>query len=356
VRDIAPGDISAQKLGAKSVGRIANLTYLPQKIERIPGDQYVPLPDLQNLDEYRAIYHEEALWRPAIDEIRRRHGLADEPCQRVPVGTHLVYYAGPYHVIKLFVPLFESDFVAETLVAKRVEGKLGVTTPRIVHQGEITGWRYLVMTRVPGRQLGEVWHGISAENRHAIARQVGQLIAQVRSISVVGLNELAIDWAAFVARQVATAAERQRGGGVPEDLLAQVPAFLESTVVHLLQGFEPVLLLADITDENVLLSKAGGSWQVVSYVDFGDAVIGHPDYELVTPGLELARGDGQLLRALLRDAGYAESELNKELRRRLMAFTLLHRFVQLEDVVKMVPQARGDTVLEELAQVLWPVC
>jgi hygromycin-B 7''-O-kinase len=313
-------------------------------------------PDVRTLEEYRAIYHEETLWRPIIDDIRERHGLSDEPCHRGPDGTHLVYFAGPSYVVKLFVPLFEHDFVAESLVARHLEGRLGVATPTIVHQGETAGWHYLVMTRVPGYPLLEVWPGIPDGDRQAIARTIGEMIARLRSLSVEGVRDLAVDWPAFLARQVATAAERQSGGGLPEGLVEQIPAYLESTAVHLAEDFEPVLLLADITDEHVLVSQDGGSWRVVGYVDFGDAFLGHPDHELVAPGLSIARGDRRLLRALLLGAGYSEPDLNKELRRRLMAHTLVHQYLKLEDVMTVVPQARRATSLEELARILWPVC
>jgi hygromycin-B 7''-O-kinase len=319
------------------------------------GTSGSPLPDVRTLDQYRTIYHEEALWRPAIDAICQRHELSDEPCQRGPDGTHLVYYAGPSYVVKLYVPLFEHDYAAEFVVAGHLEGRLGVMTPAIVHQGEIAGWRYLVMTRLPGRPLREVWPGIPAANRQAIARTIGKMIARLRSISVEGVRDLTVAWPMFLARQVATAAERQRGSGLPEGLVAQIPAYLESTAVHLSECFEPVLLLADITDEHVLVSKDGESWKVVGYVDFGDAFLGHPDYELVAPGLDIGRGDGQLLRALLLGVGYSASDLTEELCRRLMAYTLVHRYVKLEDVMTAIPRAREATGLVELAHLLWPV-
>jgi hygromycin-B 7''-O-kinase len=320
-----------------------------------PETSGITLPDVRTLDQYRTIYHQEALWRPAIDAICQRHGLSDEPSQRGPDGTHLVYYAGPAYVVKLFVPLFEQDYAAEFVVAGHLEGRLGVETPAIVHQGEIAGWRYLVMTRVPGRPLQEVWPSIPGANRQAIARTIGEMIARLRSIPVEGVRDLAVDWPTFLARQVATAAERQRGSGFPERLVAQIPAYLESTAAHLWEPFGPALLLADITAEHVLLSKKDESWQVVGYVDFGDAFLGHPDYELVAPGLDIGRGEGHLLRALLLGAGYSASDLTEELCHRLMAYTLVHRYLKLKDVMTTVPQARRATGLEELAHLLWPV-
>ncbi len=241
-------------------------------------------------------------------------------------------------------------------MSRHLQGRLGVATPSIVHQGELAGWRYLVLARVPGRPLQEVWLEIPDGNRQSIVRAVGEMIARLRSVPVDAVRHLAVDWHRFVARQVATAAVRQREGGLARDLVAQIPAYLESAAVHLSERSEPVLLLADITMEHVLVDKHGGSWRVEGYVDFGDAFVGYPDYELVAPGLDIARGEKRLLRELLLGAGYAEPDLNGALRRRLMAYTFIHRYVKLEDLMPAIPQARQATEMEKLARVLWPVC
>jgi hygromycin-B 7''-O-kinase len=122
------------------------------------------------------------------------------------------------------------------------------------------------------------------------------------------------------------------------------------------EDFQQVLLLSDVTREHVLVTSTGGSCRMAGYVDFGDAMIGHPDYELVAPGLDIARGDRRLLRTLLLSAGYVEAALDDRLRRRLMAYTLMHRYVRLEDVIAMVPEAASADSLEDLAGAVWPVC
>jgi hygromycin-B 7''-O-kinase len=313
------------------------------------------MPEVETLDDYRAIYHRDDVWRPAIDEIRSRHGISGEACRRGPDGTHVVYFSGESHVVKLFVPLFERDFEAERLVAGRLGGRLGLTTPEILYDGEIGGWRYLVMTRVPGRPLKEVWSRTADTDRRGVVVTIGETIAQLRALSVAGLDELAVDWTAFVRRQIETGADRQIGSRVTWDPAVEIPAYLRSVPELPSEHFEPVLLLADMTDEHVLVTEHGGSWRAVSYVDFGDAMVGHPDYELVAPGLTVAAGDGRLLRALLVAAGYPESRLNEALGRRLMAYTLLHRYVRLDDILTLVPRAREAGSLEELARTLWPV-
>ena len=313
------------------------------------------LPHLVNLDEYRAIYHRDELWRPAIGEICHRHGIAAGSCVRGPDGTHIVYYAGPSHVIKLFVPLFREDFDAERIVLRRVEGRLGVDTPTLEFEGEVAGWPYIVMSRLAGRTLGEVWPAVEAGNRLEIVEKIGDLIARTRRLPAGEFVGLSVDWPAFVARQVATAAERHAGEGVGQELLDRIPAYLASALPLLSGSFEPVLLFSDVTDEHVLVSKTGGAWVMSGYVDFGDAMLGQRDYELVAPALDIALGDRGLLVTMLRASGYRDSEFTEAFRHRMMAYTLIHRYLRLSDVLEAVPQSRGARRPEELADLFWPV-
>jgi hygromycin-B 7''-O-kinase len=314
------------------------------------------MPNPATLDEYRGIYHRDDLWRPAVEHICRRHGLPGGPHLRGPDGTHILYFAGESRVVKMFVPLFGDDFTAERLVCERLEGRLGVATPALVGEGEVDGWRYLVMTRVPGRPVGEVWAEMSREDRLGVAACMGDMISALRSVPVEGLDPIEVDWSAFLSEQARTAAVRQRGSGLSWDPAEQIREYLECSRGVLSEAFGPVLVLADITDEHVMVSETGGGWQMVGYVDFGDAMVGHPDYELVAPGLDIARGDPDILRTLLVASGCSERTLDDTLRRRLMSYTLLHRYVKLEYALGAIPEAGGARDIEELARVLWPLC
>ncbi len=313
------------------------------------------LPHLESLDEYRAIYHDEDVWLPAIDEICRRHALAGAATKRGPDGTHIVYYAEPSLVIKLFVPLFGDDFAVERAAMRHVQGRLSISVPSIVWEGKVWGWPYLVMSRMAGRRLGDIWDGIGRENRLALVREVGELVTTLRALPTEGLPELAVDWDRVVAEQVSSCVDRQREHGAPEGIVAGIPGYLTSAPPLYDEGFRPVLLLADITDEHVYVSERDGRWRMTGYLDFGDAMLGHPDYEMVAPGIDIARCDAGILRALLLASGYDASRLDDALRHRLMAYTLLHRYVNLKEIMGFFPETRDAATLEELAHALWPV-
>lgn len=310
-------------------------------------------PTVETLDEYRTIYHREDLWRPVVEEICRRHALPIERCLRGPDGTHIVYFVGSTSVVKLFVPLFASDFVAERAVAQTVDGKLGVATPSVTAEGEIGGWHYLILRRVPGIPLERVWSDLTMDDRKQVIRQVGELIERLRAVPVGGLDALTQDWDALVRAGVAARDHElaELGAG----LARGITSYVESSALSRSEGFRPVLLLSDITREHVMIDRTGGSWEVVGYVDFGDAMTGPPEYEIVAPGVDMVRGDRELLGELLVAAGYGGGRPKGELQHRLMTCTLIHRYLTLADLMSLVPAATAATTVNELADIVWPM-
>jgi hygromycin-B 7''-O-kinase len=264
-----------------------------------------------------------------------------------------VYFVGSTAVVKLFVPFFESDFLAERLVAQALDGALDVVTPAVTAEGEIGGWRYLLLTRVQGRPLQDVWSRLCVNERKELVRQVGEFIGSLRVVSLDGLEALALDWEPFVRTRVA--ARNQELAGVRPELARGMSSYVGSSTLSRADAFRPILLLSDITREHVMVEHTDNSWRHVSYVDFGDAMIGPREYEVVAPGVDMVRGDPELLQELLMAAGYTADQLDEELRHRLMTCTLVHRYLTMADLMSLIPEADAATSVEDLASVVWPI-
>ena len=70
-------------------------------------------------------------------------------------------------------------------------------------------------------------------------------------------------------------------------------------------------------------------------------------------GLFFSCGDAALLRRVLLEHGYRDSDLDRELERRMLAYTLLHRFLNLPWDLDRLPDAHGVSTLETLASRWW---
>ena len=116
-------------------------------------------------------------------------------------------------------------------------------------------------------------------------------------------------------------------------------------------NFQPVLLNSDVTDEHVLVSKRGNRWETTGFIDFGDAMLGHPYYDFAAPVCSITRESKELRRAMLLTYGFSDDQLNETLSRQLMAYTLIHRFITIPDLIEIFDSQPGD--FEELRKKLW---
>jgi hygromycin-B 7''-O-kinase len=311
------------------------------------------LPRIDTLESYRRVYRNAGVWLPAMRAICQSHSLDASRLEFAPPGTHVVFKTGGLY-LKLFAPLWPGDFAPERLVLDRLsEGRgLPVPIPDLVAEGEIEGWPYLVMTAVEGVPLCQVWDGMDATDRERVAVRCGELMAALHTVPPDGLEGIGVDWSAFVEGQ-----KRECIDGIGRAELngywaRAVCAFLKGLPPLFEPGFEPVLLSADITDEHILVGQRKGHWEVTGYIDFGDAMLGHPRYEFAAPGCCITRGSPRLQRAMLLSYGYSEAELNAELAAQLMAYTLLHRFINVPELLGLFDDHRP-TSFEELGRLLW---
>jgi aminoglycoside phosphotransferase len=96
------------------------------------------------------------LWRQAAAAICQRHKLPYHELRRSAQGENIIFFVDDAFVIKIYGP-FRAGFEHERAVLDFVQGKLSIETPTIVQSGELEGLPYLVMTRLAGVSMREVW-------------------------------------------------------------------------------------------------------------------------------------------------------------------------------------------------------
>ena len=114
------------------------------------------LPEIRCEDQYSALYEDDAIWQPAVREIAACHGLEGDP-ERLTRGTHLVYGIGGV-VLKIYCPLWAASFEAERVALESVDN---LPVPRVVAQGRIGEWPYLVQSRAVGVPAQSIWRKLS---------------------------------------------------------------------------------------------------------------------------------------------------------------------------------------------------
>ena len=86
----------------------------------------------------------------------------------------------------------------------------------------------------------------------------------------------------------------------------------------------------------------------VDLVDFDNAIRGIREYEFVSVGIHMSRGDSRFLRRVLTAYGYTRGQLDREFRQRLLAWAILHRHSNLTTWLRKLP-GPGRPTLASLA-------
>ncbi|MFD8754285.1 aminoglycoside phosphotransferase family protein [Kitasatospora sp. NPDC059577] len=301
------------------------------------------LPPVLTDEEWDAVVPDESVVRPAAEALCARLGVGGLPLERFPEGSVPVYAVGARHVLKLFPTSSARDGITEERVLARLRGALPIPTPEVREAGAyVNGWRYVLMSRLPGEGLAPAWPRVPRPDRERIVRDCGEALAALHALDPEPLADVLGpgDWPAFLDRQRAGAVARQRDRGLPQAWLEQIPDFLAAA--RLPSAPARALLHTEFMREHLLTDPADG-WRLTGLIDFEPAMIGDPAYDLVAVGLFTTRADPYLLGRLLAAYGRPVDP------RLLMAYTLLHVYSDLPWYLRELKPSAGtlDALAEE---------
>lgn len=309
------------------------------------------LPVITDAADY-SLHFNDGVWQEAAAAVCARHNLFYESLRRSPRGENIIFHVDRRLVIKIFAP-FRDNYSREAAALEYAQGKLSIRTPELVHLGELDGWSYLVMTQLPGHASREVWAGVGRRDRLEIVSRLGAAMRELHAHDAPLQTALDRDWHSFIESQAREAVERQRVLGANPEWLESLPAFVADRLELLPADQRQVFLHGDIHAGNLLLAEEGGRWRITGLIDFGDSLCGFHEYEFVAPGVLMVQGDSELQRAMLLAYGYEESQLDVNLRTRLMLLTVLYECSDLRKyALRLAPEAVSLT-LTELESAIW---
>jgi hygromycin-B 7''-O-kinase len=115
----------------------------------------------------------------------------------------------------------------------------------------------------------------------------------------------------------------------------------------------PVLLTGEYTPMSFLVIQSEGVWHISGLIDFGDAMLGHYQYDLLGPGAFLIEGNKALLKTFLSAYGFLPNQMNAQLIHQLMALLLLHQYSNLEIQVRIEDWKNKASSLKDLEDLVW---
>ncbi|KAA2253890.1 phosphotransferase [Solihabitans fulvus] len=310
------------------------------------------LPDSSTDDLAEAACAEDSLLLPGVRAICARHSVdevGDADIARFADGSLPVFALGQDLVLKLYPAVDFDDYSVEGGVLAAVHDRLPVPTPGVRGVGELDGWGYVLMDRLRGEPLDEVWPTLDEEATDRLADALGRALAALHDVDAPVVDTLdPRDWGAFLATQRESCVARQRKRGLDERWLAQIPEFLDRVALDP----EPrgVLLHTEVMREHLLAARGPDGWALTGLFDFEPAMRGDAEYEFGAVGIFFSRGDRRVLRRVLTAYGYPPHELDHALSRRLLAHVLLHVYSHLPWYLRLIPVGDGVTTLDQLAE------
>ena len=134
-------------------------------------------PHVTTMDDYERIRRADALFDPGVAAICETLGLSLPAIARYPDGSLPVYSLGDSLVLKVYPPFERMERDREASVLRAIEGRLPIPTPAVRAVGEWGDWGYLLMDRLPGRSLKEVWPALPSRVRLRLAEELGAALA-----------------------------------------------------------------------------------------------------------------------------------------------------------------------------------
>lgn len=294
-------------------------------------------PDL-DLESYGPRLGDTTYWLPYAHAALDCAGLPREPLVSGFAGTYPTLI-GPSLVVKLFgvFPGWLASFGVERAVNWSVNAA-EIAAPRLLAHGSLypnrdDEWPFLVFETVPG----VAWRETSrAERSTSVAAALGR---QLRCVHALTPPPMAVQEGAWWEHAAAGVTGRWRDRGtLPPRLLDQVADFVAA--------YEPApgrLVHADVTQDHVFVQDGG----LAGLIDWGDAMVCDPHYDLAALHASAFSGRRDLLGAFLDAYGW---DLRPDFPQHCLRVALLHRFDVLADLTDQIAAA---TTLDELAERAW---
>jgi hygromycin-B 7''-O-kinase len=308
---------------------------------------------INTFEEFELLKQKTEVLEYLAQKIINKHKLEDASLTLFSEGTNIVFAYGEHQVIKIFPPFHQDQFESELLVLNQLEGKLSIKTPSVAYTGEISGWPYIVMSKIEGTLLETLWETMEHHNKVVIMRELGALIREVHYLPTEGLEAIDCHWQQFIENQIDHCVVQHQSKGLSELLIQQIPSYLELLKESLPQITKPVLLTGEYTPMNFLVKQVNGIWHIDGLIDFGDAMLGRAEYDLLGPGAFLIQGDKLLLREFLMAYGYLQHELTEQLSNQLTALMLLHKYSNLNIQVRIQNWKNKVRNLNDLERLVW---
>ena len=269
---------------------------------------------------------------------------------RDPVGESIIVIGDDRYVLKIYRP-WKRGFARETAALELLGGKLPVPIPEIVALGELDGYKYLISTVLPGRLVNRAeWLTLDRKRQLDLVEQLADLFRTLHGLDIEGID---FDWPLFIAANAAGAIERQRGEGGNPEWIDSLPGYIEHNLPLVETSPPHIFLHGDVHFGNLRIIEENKRLKIAGLFDFADSLRGSHEYDFIAPGVLMFQGQAELQREFFRRYGYADADINEEMRRRMMMLTILYECSSLRRYAERLAPNAVNLSLKDLERAIW---
>jgi hygromycin-B 7''-O-kinase len=322
-------------------------------------------PTFASHEEYSRNFTDVDYWQPYVENICQRHNLQpSHHIHRGLPGSNPVFIVDERNIVKIYTHLFggAESYVKELELYSLFARYPQLPFPVLLASGNLfpTGngwhWPYIVISVIPGINIGEVYAQLNHQENIALANYLGQVLYRLHNLPLDGLQAFKPSWDDFARyldlQRNSCVENHRRWKALPDFLIDQINDYLLPVQTLIDQARSPLLLHCDLNQDHVLGFLKDGQWQTNGIIDFGDARVGDWHFELIALHLGLFYGDKTLLRAFLESYGIDKMG-EAQFVHKAMTYTLLFEFDVLNPIFLDKPTLRSVNSLADLAERLW---
>ena len=271
--------------------------------------------------------------------------------------ANAVYRIGGRRYLKVFGPTAERQFQVERSVLWTLQDHNAIPAPRIVAEGERTqSPPYLILTEVSGSTAEDVWDDLSRSEQLASARDLGATTAAIHRLPQ---QDLAAVEQQFGGRTKHIKAEQARRIAQIETT-ATLSAQHRDDIIHFLKAearehldSPPKLAHCELAHNHIYLSRKTSAWKVTGIIDWADAMLGPPEWDVTFLWFWTFTRDREAMRNCLQTL-YADSRPPDQFARRCLA-AILHTHSGPGLLAEFAERGGGsESVEREMTEFLFP--
>jgi hygromycin-B 7''-O-kinase len=236
-----------------------------------------------------------------------------------------VYELDGRRFLKLYGPRSMTLYRVERPLLGMIERTPGVSAPRIIAAGQADGARpYLIVTGMRGETAEHTWDAINRDEQVGIAREVGEMVAALHAMDVSVLpdtTQLPGSRRETAPMNIAKNCEQiEATSGLPAATVDEFTEFIRGDGAAILAETTCVVH-CELTNNHIYLRQEGAQWRLSGLIDFADAMVGAPEFDIAWLWPWAFSRDGEAMRVCL-DAVYDGRPRPTDLPRRCLAATL----------------------------------